>query len=73
MMTPAERARAWFRRWAKERLVDGQVVAYGVDWSDEVEASLTAAFAESLLPDHEPWGTRTQYVMPKRSEDHEGP
>lgn len=45
-MSPSDRARQWFKRHAVERIgAGGQIVAYGVDWSEAIETSLTAEFA----------------------------
>ena len=77
-MTPAERARAWFRRHARPRFAvpGGEVVAYCVDWSEGVEASLAALLAGSPEPEadgHPPWSwepdpqgvTKTNYQEPR--------
>lgn len=67
-MTPEDRARAWFKRHAQIRTgPDGETVAYGVDWSEEVERSLVAEFTVASIPRHEPWVNRTNYVKPRMS------
>lgn len=64
-MSPAERARRWFQRHAQARTSpEGAVLSYGVEWSEEVEASLAAemslaVMAPTSLPSHEPWPSQT--------------